>query len=310
MASGKANLGIFVLSLLAAGLIILIAAFLFVANNSANNKNNVTDQAVDARSENFHFAKPDERSFYETAYRFTDKKIDLQDQNVIGGIIPHHLLAADLIAELFSNFTGDYNTVVLIGPNHFFAGQAEIISSAYDWQTPYGVLQCDRNILDELLQFEEIKVEEDIFQKEHAINSEVAFIKKTFPRAKFVPLVLRAGVDEKNAADLARRLANIAKTQKILVLNSVDFSHYKNSATAQAHDKISIQAIEDFDFRKIYDLDIDSPASIYILMKFSELNGAKFILLRNSNSAILSDKPDLKSTTSYVTGYFVVGENH
>lgn len=308
MASGKANLRIFVLSLLTAGLIILIAAFLFVVNNGTDNKDDAYDQVIDIRSDNFHFAKPDKRSFYETAYRFTDKKINLQDQNVIGGIIPHHLLAADLIAELFSNFTSDYDTVILIGPNHFFAGQAEIISSAYDWQTPYGVLQCDRNILDELLQFKKIKVEEDIFKKEHAINSEVAFIKKTFPQAKFVPLVLRAGVDEKNAADLAKRLAGIAKTRKILVLNSIDFSHYKDSETAQANDKISIQTIKSFDFHKIYDLDLDSPASIYTLMKFSELSGAKFRLLRNSNSAILSGKPGLKSTTSYVTGYFVVEE--
>ncbi len=309
MASSKTSLKTFALSLLIAGLIVLTAAFLFVMDNGGNNKDNATDQAVDAQSDNFHFAKPDERSFYETAYRFTNKKIDLQDQNVIGGIIPHHLLAADLIAELFSNFTSDYDTVILIGPNHFFAGQAEIISSVYDWQTPYGVLQCDRNILDELLQFEKVKIEEDVFQKEHAINSEVAFIKRTFPQAKFVPLVLRAGVNERNAADLAKRLASIAKTRKILVLNSVDFSHYNNSETAQANDKISIQAIKSFDLHNIYDLDLDSPASIYTLMKFSELSGAKFRLLNNSNSAILSGQPDLTSTTSYVTGYFIAGES-
>lgn len=310
MALNRESLKIFALSLFTAGLVVLVVTFLFVANNGTNSENVTTNQTVDVRFDHFHFAKPDEQSFYETAYRFTDKKIDLQDQNVIGGIIPHHLLAADLIAEFFSNFTGDYDTVILIGPNHFFAGQAEIISSVYDWQTPYGVLQCDRNILDKLLQFEKIKIEENIFQKEHAINSEVAFIKRTFPQAKFVPLVLKAGVDEKDATILAKHLVNIAKTKKILVLNSVDFSHYKDSETAQAHDKISIQTIKSFDFHKIYNLDLDSPASIYTLMKFSELKNGKFMLLHNSNSAILSNKPNLKSTTSYVTGYFVTKEDY
>lgn len=286
-------------------LIILVAMFL----SGANHENNIGRQVIDTQSDSYHFAKPNELPFYETAYKFVHKKTDLQGQNVIGGIIPHHLLAADLIAEFFSNFTDNYDTVILIGPNHFSAGQAKIISSAYDWQTPFGVLQCDQNVLNELLQFKEIEIEEEIFQREHSISSEVAFIKKTFPRAKFVPLVLRANVDEKTDTELALCLTNITKKRKVLVLNSVDFSHYKDSETAQANDKISIQAIEDFDFQKIYDLDIDSPASVYTLLKFGELNNAKFTLLHNSNSAILANKPDLQSTTSYVTGYFIVEKN-
>ncbi|MEA1962945.1 MAG: CapA family protein, partial [Patescibacteria group bacterium] len=73
--------------------------------------------------------------------------------------------------------------------------------------------------------------------------------------------------------------------------------------------KISIEAIKTFNFNEIYNLDIDSPASIYTLLKFSELSNAEFNLLNNSNSAILSNKLNLKSTTSYVTGYFIVKEN-
>jgi len=70
-----------------------------------------------------------------------------------------------------------------------------------------------------------------------------------------------------------------------------------------------IEAINRFDFNKIYGLDIDSPASIYTLLKFSQLSGAKFELLNNSNSAILANNQDLEITTSYVTGYFTKQDN-
>lgn len=286
-----------ILSLPLAGLIIFV--LLFLPSSEKETKKIFTQK------NNFHFAKPNNLDFYETAYEFKKKRIDLKNKNVIGGIIPHHLLAADLIAEFFSNLKNfDYETIILIGPNHFLAGEAKIITSAYNWQTPYGILETDNKILNQLLKFNEVKIEENIFQNEHSINSEVAFIKKTFPNSKFLPIVLKPNIDENKAEKLAEYLFKIINNKKVLVLASVDFSHYKNSATAQANDKISISTIKNFSFGKIYSLDIDSPASIYTLLKFSELNRTNFKLLNNTNSAILADKPEINSTTSYVTGYF------
>jgi len=258
----------------------------------------------------FHAAYPNDREFFETAYKFSGKDFELSGKNVVAGIIPHHLLAADLIANFFRNLEGqDYDAVILIGPNHFLLGQSDIITSAYDWQTPYGVLGQDGSILKELLDIGKIRVEEDVMQGEHSINSEVAFIKKTFPNATFLPIILKPNVDEQTATDLAEALFKIYQNKKVLVLASVDFSHYKTSQEAQQDDKASIAAITGFDFSNIYHLAIDSPASIYTLLKFSQLSKAKFNFLANSNSAILSGKPDLSSTTSYVTGFFVREEN-
>jgi len=256
----------------------------------------------------YHFANPNDKEFFETAYGFAGKKIDLLGKQVVAGIIPHHLLAADLIADFFYNLEGaNYDTVVLIGPNHFLVGQSNLITSGYNWQTPYGVLEPDATILADLLNDTNLGmvVEEDVMQGEHSINSEVAFIKKTFPQATFLPLILKPKVNEQTAEKLAQKLFDIAQGKKTLVLASVDFSHYKNSQQAQQDDKKSISAITNFDFFDIYNIEVDSPPSIYTLLKFSQLSGADFELLDNSNSAILVDKLDLVSTTSYVTGYFV-----
>jgi len=255
--------------------------------------------------EKHHSSAPADRDFFETAFRFPKRQIDLSGREVAAGIIPHHLLAADLIAEFFDNLRGrDYDTVILLGPNHPNAGDAEVISSVEDWQTPYGTLAVDRDFSFELSARVNIAMDEEVIAEEHSIASEVSFIKKTFPRAKFVPIILKSAVPSPEAAELAKALFEVSQGRKILVLASVDFSHYEDSVTAQAHDRESIRALENSDGGKIYGLDLDSPASISALLEFSRLAGAGFDLLNNSNSALLADKPDLESTTSYVTGYF------
>ncbi len=255
--------------------------------------------------QNYHLSNPTGLNFYETASRFNKKEIDLSEKEVVAGVIPHHLLAADLIAEFFYNLKiKNYEAVILIGPNHYNEGNSDIITSSYDWQTPYGGLECDQDILEKIKRWDKVKVEEEVIKKEHSITSEVSFIKKIFPDVKFLPIILKANVSEESAEILANKLFEIIKNEKVLVLASVDFSHYKDSITAQKNDQVSLKAIKNFEFNEIYNLDIDSPATIYTLLKYSQLNEAKFELLNNSNSAILADKPDLESTTSYVTGCF------
>jgi AmmeMemoRadiSam system protein B len=257
--------------------------------------------------DNVHKAAVMDKDFFTAADQFTKQELDLSNSKIVSGIIPHHLLAADLISEFFYNLKDrDYETVVLLGPNHFNIGQASVISSEYNWQTPYGVLSSDNDLLQKLLADNDyISVEEDVIKNEHSISSEVAFIKKTFSNAKFVPVIISSYVTKTDLLALANSLSELAESKNILVLASVDFSHYKDSETAQINDQQSMTVLKDYDFDKVFDLDIDSPASIYTLLKFNQQKGAEFKLLQNSNSAILAAKPDIDSTTSYITAYFI-----
>jgi AmmeMemoRadiSam system protein B len=254
-----------------------------------------------------HLAEPSDRNFYETAYKFTKDEIDLENQVVLGGIIPHHLLAADIIAEFFSNLSSKkYDTIVLLSPNHFQQGKNKIITSNLNWQTPYGAITVDQDLVKKLLVANQlVGVEEDVFAREHGVKAEVAFIKKTWPQAKIIPLVLASNLKADEAENLARAVSAASNNKNVLVLASVDFSHYKTNEVAQEHDQQSISALESMDFNNVYKLDIDSPPSIYTLMKYAEFKNSSFKILRNSNSALLSGKLDLKSTTSYVSGYFI-----
>lgn len=250
-------------------------------------------------------SNPGSLEFYESAYKFKREAVDMKNREVIGGLIPHHLLAADLIAEFFDNLTDKkYDRVVLIGPNHFNRGAKNIISGHADWQTPYGTLKADKRLLDKLGTDIDLEINNAVLNQEHSINAEVAFIKKSWPQAEFLPLILNFATKPETAEDLGRKISELTRDKRTLVLASIDFTHNADSQTAQNNDRRSINAIQNNRFDEFYSLALDSPASLYALSAYTRLQGAEFTLLNNQNSALLSGKAELKNVTSYITGYF------
>lgn len=291
-------------------------------NTLESRDNNAPAEANTVESDNNHRAIPGEKDFYEKAFIIAEAQsagavnkgsagsAPNSDKEIVAGIIPHHLLAADLIAGLFTNFSGrEYDSVVLLGPNHFSAGNGKVITSLNNWDTPYGVLEADTELAKGLVKKEIAEADEEIFKREHAIYGLVSFIKKSFPEAKFLPLVLRPSLDGGEAANLAEAINSLAKGKKVLVLASVDFSHETDSETAKKNDRQSIEAIGGFKLEEIYKLKLDSSPAIYALMRYAQLKKANFSLVANSNSAELSGQPEIKNATSYVTGLFWYNKN-
>jgi MEMO1 family protein len=259
--------------------------------------------------DNLQNAMQFDEKFYDDAFRFA-KGEKFPEKNIIGAIVPHHLLAADLIARIFKGLANQrFDSVILLSPNHFLAGKSKIITSKEDWQTPYGLLKNDEDITDELLKDEKIKIEEEIFAREHGIFSEIGFIKKTFPDAQIVPLVLRPSVTDEEAVQLAEIFFKIKLTKKILILVSADFSHNTDSRTAIKNNEESLKIINNFNFTDFSGIKVDTPPSIYTLMRYAALNDSKFKLINDSNSEILSGQKGVKNVTSYLTGYFYIPNN-
>ena len=61
---------------------------------------------------------------------------------VMGGIIPHHGIAAKMTASFFETLSESYDTVILIGPNHYEEGGAVVYSDC-GWHTEKGGVGCD-----------------------------------------------------------------------------------------------------------------------------------------------------------------------
>lgn len=243
-----------------------------------------------------------QKAFYEEAYQGVSPAVETD--HVYGGIVPHHLLVKDQLASFFEGLSGrDYETVILIGPNHFLKG-GKVLASTRAWQTPYGELKADRELIARL----GVAVDEAPFASEHSISGLVGFIKKSLPQAKLAPVILRPEVKAEEVRELARKISGATDPAKTLVLASVDFSHYQPVAVADFHDRASRAVIESFDLGRIYGLELDSPASVLAVLGYLEEVGAKQAeLVAATNSGRLSPTT-AEYTTSHNFYYFRKGE--
>ena len=239
--------------------------------------------------------------FYKN-FRLNNKN---QSVKAKGVITPHHLFANYLIEKIFNKVKNNrVDQVILIGPNHGDLGHNLIITSEAIWITNFGKIYPNKDSIKKLKEDDLVSVEEEPFNKEHSIYNILPYIKISFPKAKIVPIILKARVNQNVSSQLADKLTQIT-TPNTLIIVSIDFSHFQTPLVAAEHDKESIKTITNFDFDKIYSQDVDSPPTLYVLLKYLKLMGYdKFTLLENTNSGFLSNNPDLIETTSYITGYF------
>ncbi len=288
------------------------SAFLTETKNTEtkNNKtqNNTKQKEKNKTKNTIHNSYFSSKSYYDEAYLNLPAKIlPTIKEKVYGGIIPHHLFVKNYLASYFNALSlQKYKTIILIGPNHFNKGKSEIISSKGLWLTPYGSIEPNLELIEKLSQANIVKIDEVPFYGEHSVSGLVPFIKKTFPSAKIVPIILKANLKEENAQKLATFIQKNVNPKSTLVLASVDFSHYLPAQVADFHDKRNNSIIKNFDFKRVYSMEIDSPPSIYTLLKYlKQIKTPKATLAYHTNSGYAT--PDEPCTTHNFY-YFSKGE--
>lgn len=227
---------------------------------------------------------------------------------VYGGILSHHLYVAHEIASFFAGIQNQKpSVVVLIGPNHYGLGVHDILASRYAYETPWGKLGPNERIVSRLIEEGLVENDEKPFEIEHSISADVAFIKYFFPDTTLVPVIVKRGTPQEKLDRLARALDDILPNDA-LVLASVDFSHHNNRIAADFHDVKSISAIEHFNYESIKRLEVDSPASLSILLRYLEERGAGRMTSWHTNSAVVGGNPGSEDVTSYLFAYFSEGQ--
>lgn len=286
-------------------IIIIVVAIIVIGGFEALNELILTTRAEDYISkENI------ECLYYEPVDFINIKQFDINKDGAItrGSILPHHLLASDLIHEVFQNVKmHNYETVVLIGPDHESVQMGKIFTTLKDWQTPFGVLHTDSNIIKELLKNDFLIEDDNKLTIEHSISSIVPFVKYYLKDAKIVSLAMTKQTNLKDIEKLVDDLNNLIDIDKTLFIASVDFSHYLDLEHANNMDFISMEAIENKDINKIMSFtndNLDSPVSIVtILTMMDKLYKTNIHMLNHSNSELIT-KQSMDETTSYITYIF------
>ncbi|MBX4187326.1 MAG: AmmeMemoRadiSam system protein B [Candidatus Doudnabacteria bacterium] len=259
-------------------------------------------------SRGLHYGINQNAEFFEQAYANISAQ---KPSDPIAGItVNHHLLAPHLIAREFALVATDKPiTVLLVSPNHFYRGNGGAITSQYDWQTPYGVLKADQTLATKLSETGLVNIDETPFEQEHGISSIVGFIKKSLPNAKIVPVIVKDNLPDSQVDELALKLQETLP-KDVLIVGSLDFSHYLPSNAAKFHDIQTLAVINNFDYKLIPKLDIDSHPGLQLLLKYFDATGhKKFVVTAHENSSTVTGNYSFVETTSYINGYFTQGQN-
>ncbi len=237
---------------------------------------------------------------------FSKLKNPAQEANADAGIISHHFLAKQLIADFYNRIGSDkILTVFLVSPDHYnnyFKPETIAYTSYLDWTTPFGQLQTDCNSVKSLLDNGGVETKDSVLGLEHGIYVEIPFVKKFFPNAKIVPLVLRNNLPYADFLDLGREIKKISHNSSILIVSS-DFSHDSSVEEAKANDKKSTDALDNLNADDINQVTNDCKQCLATLRGFLTGNQDNFTIVDNKNSFDVSGE-DENSVTSYVSGYY------
>jgi poly-gamma-glutamate synthesis protein (capsule biosynthesis protein) len=225
---------------------------------------------------------------------------------VTGITVPHHLLAADLIARGFwIAGSGSYDRIIVISPDHFGKSRTPFAVTRRDIESPFGLLVNDRAVTSALTE-STLFSESDLFENEHGIQAELPFIKHFFPGAKIVPIVVSASSSSSDWDAAISLLARFAG-DKTLIVQSTDYSHYLPLEVAVKRDQESLNIIAANDKAAVAGLiqpdHMDAKGAQYIQMGLQQaIRHGSPVVVANRNSAEYSAMGT--RTTSYiVTAY-------
>ncbi|TCL43165.1 AmmeMemoRadiSam system protein B [Harryflintia acetispora] len=237
------------------------------------------------------------------------------DGALIAGVVPHHLLAGRLIASFFATAVesgAEYESVVFVAPSHYPTAQ-RAVTNLSGWQTPFGVVENDRMITEALMGGTlAARADEDNMQLDHAVSGLIPYVKYYLPGAKVSAVLLQNRLEPERVEALAKRLLALSQEKKILLVCSVDFSHYLTPERAALHDERTRAALAAFDYQTIAGFDdsnMDSPQSITVFLRYLQGRGAGEVRFFDHSSAdrILGLPPGDPAYREGVTTYFILG---
>jgi AmmeMemoRadiSam system protein B len=208
---------------------------------------------------------------------------------VTGISVPHHILAADLIARGFQVAAGNhYDRIIILSPDHFSRSRRPMATTRRDVQTVFGLVRNDISATEALLAADALFDDSDLFANEHGIAALLPFVRYFFPDARIVPIAISYDASRADC-DTAVTLIKELIGPGTLVVQSTDYSHYLPANVAHDRDQETLNIIAAGDADAILDLvqpaHMDSKASQYVQMQLqaeSFKSHATVIASRNS----------------------------
>lgn len=227
--------------------------------------------------------------------------------SVTGVTVPHHMLAADLIARgIWAASSGSYERVLIIAPDHFRTLSTPFGVTTAGFEPATGAVEPDPAFSQALLRHPALFSDTGTAAAEHGVHSVVPFVRAVFPQAKVVAVTasITSGIDAwEHAAGILAGLVG----PETLIVQSTDYSHHLPRRIAVLRDQETLAAIASGNADAIAALHqpahLDTLAAQFIQMRLQDaVYGAAPVIVANRNSADYAGNDD--RTTSYVVTVF------
>lgn len=235
------------------------------------------------------------------------KRMEHNQTTISAGVVPHHLLAKEIIDDFFLYISSKENpkTVILLSPDHFKAGSVvgkSFISIKPDTKRFYD-LEINDYLLQRLASLNKITFKNSSLSFDHGITVLLPYIKQYLKDSKIVPILIPSTITKEELNQMTHALDSYSDIETI-VIASVDFSHYLPPEVADFHDVKSIATLINFKEDGFENLEVDSWQALYIARLFAKLRGRE-------SPKIIAHKilkfNKLEETTSYFSLLFEKG---
>ncbi len=246
----------------------------------------------------FLYEQPDQ---FVSAIRAT--RVKPFDSRITGITVPHHLIAADLVAYTFGRISGTrYDLIIILTPDHFARSLAPFATTRKDFRTVMGTVSTDKAGVTELLR-NDFVAESELFSHEHGIQALLPFIRHYMPAIPVVPVAISPSAKPAQWQSLAESLLPLI-TRNTLIVQSTDFSHHLTHEEARARDQETLRVLSAGDPDGIIGLSepahLDSRGAQYLQMMLQRKQfHAGPVVIANHNSQEYA-KERLTDTTSYI----------
>ncbi len=205
----------------------------------------------------------------------------------------------------FAAQDGRPDTVVILGPNHTGYGSGVSLMAEGVWRMPFGDVQVDSELAGEIRRASGlIDVDENAHRFEHSIEVQLPFLQYIYgQKFRIVPICMMMQ-DLETSRDVGEAIAKAASDKNVLVVASSDMSHYEPQKTAEAKDRLAIDAVLKLDAAELQSTVESNSISMCGYGPVSTaIIAAKKLGAMQSRLLAYKTSGDITGERSYVVGY-------
>ena len=174
---------------------------------------------------------------------------------IYGIVSPHagYIYSGAVAASAFYEISSStFDTVVIIGPNHYGIGTEVGTIKEGNWITPIGKTRIDDALAREISDYCDIvKFDPVAHSRDHCIEVQIPFLQYINEAATILPIILR-NQDKNTSIELGKCLAKLIKNRNVMLIASSDLTHYEPNDRAYAKDTKLISSIQGMNISHFY----------------------------------------------------------